>query len=92
MKKEKSEFMKVKWPQKNPQKQGRILEGGGKNFSGLPEYIPLVPYDFGINLRYDFVKSILVFFLTSISLNNLDPMDTQILFFWIERKYPIFIS
>ena len=26
---------------KNPQKQGRILEGGGKNFSGWPEYIPL---------------------------------------------------
>ena len=26
---------------KNPQKQGRILKGGGKNFSGWPEYIPL---------------------------------------------------
>ena len=26
---------------KNPQKQGRILEGGGENFSGWPEYIPL---------------------------------------------------
>ena len=26
---------------KNPKKQGRILEAGGKNFSGRPEYIPL---------------------------------------------------
>ena len=26
---------------KNPQKQGRILEGGWKHFSGWPEYIPL---------------------------------------------------
>ena len=33
--------MKFKLPQKNPQKQGRTLEGGGKNFSGWPEYIPL---------------------------------------------------
>ena len=32
--------MKLKWPQKNPQKQGRILEGG-EEFSGWPEYIPL---------------------------------------------------
>ena len=32
--------MKLKWPQKNPQKQGRILEGGGK-VSGWPENIPL---------------------------------------------------
>ena len=32
--------MKLKWPQKNPQKQGRILEGGGE-FSGWPEYVPL---------------------------------------------------
>ena len=30
---------------KNPQKQGRILEGGGKNFSGWPEYIPLNSYE-----------------------------------------------
>ena len=27
--------------EKNPQKQGRILERGGKNFSDWPEYIPL---------------------------------------------------
>ena len=33
--------MKLKY-RKNPQKQGRILEGGGKNFSGWTEYIPLV--------------------------------------------------
>ena len=26
---------------KNPQKQGRILEGRGKNFSGWPEYVPM---------------------------------------------------
>ena len=29
----------LKWPQKNPQKHGRILGG---DFSGWPEYIPLV--------------------------------------------------
>ena len=33
--------MKLKYRKKNPQKQGRILEGGGKNFSVWPEYIPL---------------------------------------------------
>ena len=45
---EKSDKTHVKIPllslntAKNPQKQGRILEGGGgKNFSGWPEYIPL---------------------------------------------------
>ena len=32
--------MKLKWPQKNPRKQGRNLEGRGE-FSGWPEYIPL---------------------------------------------------
>ena len=26
--------MKPKWPQKNPQKQGRILEGGGDFLAG----------------------------------------------------------
>ena len=35
--------MKLNTP-KYPQKQGRILEGGGKNFSGWPEYIPLQLY------------------------------------------------
>ena len=46
--KEKSDKTHVKIPlwslndcKKNPQKQGRILERGGKNFSGWPEYIPL---------------------------------------------------
>ena len=33
--------MTAKKSTKNPQKQGRILEGWGKNFSGWPEYIPL---------------------------------------------------
>ena len=46
--KEKSDKTHVKIPlrsfnnPKNPQKQGRILEGGGgENFSGWPKYIPL---------------------------------------------------
>ena len=49
--KEKSDKTHVKIPlcslngrKKNPQKQGRILEGGGQYFSGWPEYIPLVVF------------------------------------------------
>ena len=33
--------MKLKLSQKNPQKQGRVLEGGGGGFSGWSEYKPL---------------------------------------------------
>ena len=32
---------------KNPQKQGRILEGGGENFSGWPEFILYTPVSDG---------------------------------------------
>ena len=44
-KKEKSESMKLKWPPKNPQKQGRILEGrgGGEIFFWLARiYTPVL--------------------------------------------------
>ena len=37
--------MKLKWPQKNPQKQGRFLEGGGEEFFWLARiYTPALHF------------------------------------------------
>ena len=43
--------MKLKWPQKNPKKQVRILEGGGRNFLGGQNIYPWLPKHLAAGLR-----------------------------------------
>ena len=46
---------------KNPQKQGRILEGGGE-FSGWPEYIPLLMRQLALVVLFNWPAGARTFF------------------------------